>query len=72
MNISDKLNKIFKNEKLKFEKDQKYQDFINLYNELQLKGIIVKKEYDIPLTDTLGKTSLFKASLPHTKSEKSY
>jgi hypothetical protein len=38
-----------------------------LYHKLEAKGILIKKEYDIPLMDTLGRTSLFKSTISDEK-----
>ncbi len=67
MNITEQVENILRNEKSKFESEKKYQDFLNLYHKLKTKGILIKKEYDIPLMDTLGRTSLFKSTISDEK-----
>ncbi|HEY4756569.1 MAG TPA: hypothetical protein VIH28_10980 [Ignavibacteriaceae bacterium] len=67
MNITEQVENILINEKSKFESEKKYQDFLNLYHKLKTKGILIKKEYDIPLMDTLGRTSLFKSTISDEK-----
>ncbi len=53
--ISERVEKMTKNQLDKFSKDSKYNELKDYYTEMKSKGFVTPKTYNIPPLDTIGK-----------------
>jgi hypothetical protein len=56
MSITSELTKTIEDMKSSYESQKDFVELRNFYEEMNQKGLVVKKEYDMPLLDTVGRT----------------
>lgn len=57
--IVDKLKVTVKNEEKKYSYDKSFKEFEQLISQMDKLGFSQKKDYTIPLVDTIGKTTYY-------------
>lgn len=53
--INEQVTKTIENEKPKFEADSEYRKLKDFVDKAKEAGLVTKRAYSIPLTDTIGK-----------------
>lgn len=57
MTISEELQKTIHENGQKFADQPSFQELREFYAEMQSKGLVIKKNYDLPQLDTIGRSA---------------
>jgi hypothetical protein len=57
MTISEELQKTIRENGQKFADQPSFQELSKFYAEMESKGLVIKKTYDLPQLDTIGRSA---------------